>query len=54
MFFLLLNKTLDVLTKKLFKSLPPYPKVDLKIEVVPRLVPPSKATYKLNLKELNA
>jgi hypothetical protein len=45
MYFLLLNKTLDVLTNKLFKSFPPYPKVDPKVEVVPRLVPPSKATY---------
>jgi hypothetical protein len=45
------KKTSNVLTSKLFKSLPPYQKVDHKIEVAPGLAPLSKTTYRLNQKE---
>lgn len=35
-----------------FYKLPPRRKVDQKIEVVPGLEPPSKAPYRVNLREL--
>jgi hypothetical protein len=45
-----LNKILEMLTYKLFNFLPPYKKVDDKIEVVFGLALPSKSLYKLNQK----
>jgi hypothetical protein len=47
-----LNKFFKVLTYKLFNFLPPYKKVDDKIEMVFGLVLPSKSPYKLNQKKL--
>jgi hypothetical protein len=47
-----INKFLDILTNELFKCLPPFCNVDHKIEVVPRLAPPSKSPYQLNQKKL--
>ncbi len=47
-----LNKFLEVLTNELPNSFPLCKEVDHKIEVVLYLAPPSKATYKLNQKEL--
>jgi hypothetical protein len=48
----IINKCLDVLTNKFPKHLPPFRNVDHKIEVVPRLAPPSKSPYRLNKKYL--
>jgi hypothetical protein len=45
------NKNLEVLTYKLFNFLPPYKKVDNKIEVVFGSVLPSKSPYKINPKK---
>jgi hypothetical protein len=47
-----LNKFSKVLTNELLDALPPCKEVNHKIEVVFKLIPPSKALYKLNQKEL--
>jgi hypothetical protein len=46
------NKLSKVLIDELLNALPPCKKVDHKIEVVPRVASLSKASYKLNQKEL--